>query len=63
MAVDIIPFCRMKLHEDFIIRPEQLLDETHFRPIRGVSVGIESGFPSWSERWSLGVRFGFWDAP
>ena len=34
MAVDIIPFCRMKLHDDFIIRSEQLLDETHFRPIR-----------------------------
>ena len=37
MAVDLIPFCRMKLHDDFIIRSEQLLDETHFRPIRAAN--------------------------
>jgi hypothetical protein len=33
------------------------------RDIRAVSVGIESGFPMCGKRWSLGGRFGFWDAP
>ena len=31
--------------------------------LRAVSVGIESGFPRGGKRWSLGGRFGFWDAP
>ena len=31
--------------------------------LRAVSVGIESGFPRHAERWSLGGRFGCWDAP
>ena len=34
----------------------------HTHP-RAVSVGIESGFPRCGERWSLGGRFGYWDAP
>jgi hypothetical protein len=39
-----------------------LLDGDLLR-LRAVSVGIESGFPRGGKRWSLGGRFGFWDAP
>jgi uncharacterized protein (DUF2252 family) len=38
------------------------VDKRYFY-IRAVSVGIESGFPRGGKRWSLGGRFGFWDAP
>jgi hypothetical protein len=45
----------------------RLLDQGNptraIQAIRAVSVGIESGFPMCGKRWSLGGRFGFWDAP
>lgn len=34
MAIDVFRFWRMKLNDAFFCLPEEILDKTHFNPIR-----------------------------